>query len=132
MTDCSYTLNWRIHAAELLTCENAVSLTRKLKYAWPGGSNITQQLLQMELILEPLNSLHNQLASGSKQWSCHPIAATMPKPRKELPLKKPEVQQPNIWTSTKPGSTTDKVDFRLLSMILAKQPKISDHFARTN
>ena len=86
----------------------------------------------MELILEPLNSLHNQLASGSKQWSCHPIAATMPKPRKELPLKKPEVQLANIYTNTKPGSTTDKVDFRLLSMILAKQPKISDHFARTN
>ena len=85
----------------------------------------------MELILEPLNSLHNLLASGSKQWSCHPIAATMPKPRKELPLKKFEIQMPNPAISIKPGSTTGKVDFRLFSMILTRQPKISDHFTRT-
>ena len=82
----------------------------------------------MELMLEPLNALHNQLASGSKQWSCHPIAATMPKPRRELPLKKPVVQMPNLIHSYKPGSTTAKVNFRLFSMILAKQPKINEVF----
>ena len=128
LTDCSYTQNWRIHAAELLNCSDNASLVKKLKYDWPSSPNITQQLLKMEVILEPLRSFHALLANGSKRWSCHPIAATMPKPRRELPLKKPVVQMPNLIHSYKPGSTTAKVDFRLFSMILAKQPKINEVF----
>ena len=94
--------------------------------------NVTQQLLKMELILEPLHSLHNLLASGSKQWSCHPIAATMPKPRRELPLKTVVTKIDDCNLIFKPGSFTNKVDFRLSSMILAKQPKIRDVFKRSD
>ena len=86
----------------------------------------------MELILEPLNCLHNLIACGSKQWSCHPIAATMPRPRRELPLKAVVNYITTHDRPSKPGSTTNKVDFRLASMILAKQPKIRDMFRRSD
>ena len=86
----------------------------------------------MELILEPLNCLHNLIACGSKQWSCHPIAATMPRPRRELPLKAVVTSIDVHNRLFKPGSTTNKVDFRLSSMILAKQPKIRDVFRRSD